>query len=40
LAFTSNRDGNDEIYTMNADGTGVSRLTNDAAIDFLDGWKR
>src|SRR5437762_1089425 len=29
IAFTSDRDGNDEIYVMNADGTGVTRLTND-----------
>ena len=28
IAFTSNRDGNDEIYVMNADGTGVTRLTD------------
>jgi TolB protein len=26
-AFQSNRDGNFEIYTMNADGSGVMRLT-------------
>ena len=26
-AFQSNRDGNFEIYTMNIDGTGVTRLT-------------
>ena len=29
LAFRSNRDGNHEIYTMNADGSGLTRLTND-----------
>ena len=33
IAFTSNRDGNDEIYVMNADGTGQTRLTNNAADD-------
>ena len=27
IAFVSNRDGNDEIYVMNADGTAVTRLT-------------
>lgn len=27
LAFVSNRDGNDEIYTMSADGSDVRRLT-------------
>ena len=30
IAFTSDRDGNYEIYTMNADGTGQTRLTNNA----------
>ena len=29
IAFASQRDGNDEIYVMNADGSGVRRLTND-----------
>src|SRR6185503_13314557 len=38
IAFTSNRDGNDEIYVMNADGTGVVRLTNDPAIDQQPAW--
>ena len=33
IAFTSTRDGNDEIYTMNADGTGQTRITNNAASD-------
>ena len=28
IAFASNRDGNDEIYVMNADGTGLMRLTS------------
>jgi len=28
IAFVSNRDGNPEIYVMNADGTGQTRLTN------------
>ncbi len=32
-AFTSRRDGNFEIYTMNADGTGQTRITNHSAID-------
>ncbi|HEV2800058.1 MAG TPA: thrombospondin type 3 repeat-containing protein [Pyrinomonadaceae bacterium] len=31
IVFTSNRDGNNEIYGMKADGTGVIRLTNNAA---------
>lgn len=33
LAFSSNRDGNDEIYLMNPDGTGQTRLTNNTASD-------
>ena len=38
IAFTSNRDGNYEIYTMNADGTGQTSLTNNAAYDFDPAW--
>src|SRR5881628_341468 len=34
IAFVSNPDGNDEIYVMNADGSGVSRLTSAAAPDY------
>src|SRR5262249_28744063 len=33
IAFTSRRDGNGEIYVMNADGTGQTNLTNNAAAD-------
>ena len=38
IAFTSDLDGsgrhvNYEIYVMNADGTGATRLTNNAASD-------
>jgi Tol biopolymer transport system component len=33
IAFQSDRDGNNEIYTMNANGTGVQRLTNNSARD-------
>src|SRR5437016_3659825 len=29
IAFVTQRDGNPEIYVMNADGTGVTRVTND-----------
>src|SRR3972149_244325 len=29
IAFVSQRDGNEEIYTMNADGSNVQRLTFD-----------
>ena len=35
IAFDSSRDGNLEIYTMNADGTGQTRITNNAAFDGL-----
>ncbi len=33
VAFYSDRDGNPEIYTMNADGSAVTRLTNDPVFD-------
>ncbi len=33
LAFVSQRDGNPEIYVMNADGTGATRITNDPQAD-------
>lgn len=34
IVFVSNRDGNEEIYTMNSiDGSGVTRLTNNPSID-------
>jgi Tol biopolymer transport system component len=33
IAFTSNRDGNREIYVMNPDGTNQTRLTNNNIID-------
>jgi Tol biopolymer transport system component len=33
IAFVSNKDGNPEIYVMNADGTEWKRLTSDAAAD-------
>jgi len=32
-AFTSFRDGNAEVYVMNADGSGQVRLTNEASVD-------
>ena len=34
IAFTSNRDGNDEIYIMDANGSNQTRLTNNPADDF------
>jgi TolB protein len=33
VAFTSNRDGNSEIYIMNVDGSNMRRLTNHPSID-------
>ena len=33
IAFTSERDGNWEVYIMNADGSGQTNLTNHQAID-------
>lgn len=33
IAFTSWRDGNGEIYSMNADGTNATRLTNNSSSD-------
>ncbi len=38
IAFTSNRDGNPEIYVMNRDGSGLHRMTNNPAIDVTPTW--
>jgi len=38
LAFTSNRDGNPEIYIMNRDGSGLRRMTTNPAIDVTPTW--
>lgn len=38
LAFVSDRDGNEEIYLMNADGKGQQRLTNSPAADTDPDW--
>src|SRR3989442_11795477 len=38
IAFTSDRDGNAEIYTMNADGTGQTNLTNNPFFDCCPAW--
>ena len=38
IAFASERDGNWEIYAMNADGSGVVRLTNNSATDRYPSW--
>jgi Tol biopolymer transport system component len=38
IAFVSSRDGNEEIYAINADGTGLRRLTNSATYDLAPAW--
>ncbi|MEW5827103.1 MAG: hypothetical protein AB1778_09775 [Candidatus Bipolaricaulota bacterium] len=38
IVFISNRDGNAEIYVMNADGTGASRLTQNTSNEFCSDW--
>ena len=38
IVFTSNRTGDDEIYTMNPDGSGVIRLTTNVGNDFEPSW--
>lgn len=38
IAFVSDRSGNNEIYVMNADGTGLRNLTNHSADDTQPAW--
>ena len=38
IAFTSDRDGDDEVYVMNADGSSQTRLTFDEALDVHPAW--
>src|SRR5436309_1360635 len=38
IAFTSQRDGNEEIYVMNADGSGQVNLTNSGRGDYRPAW--
>ena len=38
IVFESNRHGNSEIYTMNADGSDVIRLTVSSGLDFSPAW--
>jgi uncharacterized repeat protein (TIGR01451 family) len=38
IAFSSNRDGDYDIYSMNPDGSGVTQLTNDPAADRRPAW--
>ena len=38
IVFSSNRDGNNEIYVMDATGSKLTRLTNHLASDTLPSW--
>ena len=38
IAFGSDRDGNMEIYAMDADGSNPTNLTNDPGGDLLPAW--
>jgi len=38
IAFTSERDGNWEIYVMNADGSNQTRMSDDTHIDRYPKW--
>jgi Tol biopolymer transport system component len=38
ILFATDRDGNEEIYVMNADGSGQTNLTNRADDDWRPGW--
>jgi Tol biopolymer transport system component len=39
IAFTTNRDGNgNEVYVMNADGTGQTRITDNEVSDISPAW--
>ncbi len=40
IAFTSNRTGNNEIYVINVDGTGLQQLTDHPADDVQPAWAR
>jgi Tol biopolymer transport system component len=40
IAFSSSRDGNSEIYVMNADGANQTRLTNNSTEDFEPAFSR
>jgi WD40-like Beta Propeller Repeat/RTX calcium-binding nonapeptide repeat (4 copies) len=38
LAFTSSRNGSEQVYVMNADGSNVRQLTNDSGYDSAPAW--
>jgi Tol biopolymer transport system component len=38
LVFISTHDGDPEIFVMNADGTGLKKLTDNSAVDAAPSW--
>ncbi|MBK7969817.1 MAG: PD40 domain-containing protein [Bacteroidetes bacterium] len=38
ILFYTNRDGNDEIYIMDADGKNQLNISNHASNDYLPSW--
>jgi Tol biopolymer transport system component len=38
IAFTNDREGDEELWLMNADGSGMTPLTNNTITDFEPGW--
>ncbi|UCF98048.1 MAG: PD40 domain-containing protein [Spirochaetaceae bacterium] len=38
LAFISTHDGDPEIFVMNADGSGLKKLTDNTAVDAAPSW--
>jgi Tol biopolymer transport system component len=38
IAFISTHDGDPEIFVMNADGTGLKKLTDNTAVDAAPSW--
>jgi TolB protein len=40
IAFWTTRDGNDEVYVMNADGSNARNISNHSARDTPVGWTR
>ena len=38
IIFASDRDGNKEIYVMDADGSNATRLTNNSTREYYPSW--
>jgi len=38
IAFFSDRDGDEEIYIINADGSGLQQLTDNDWVDWAPAW--